>query len=73
MSPCVVEFVLSDSVSPSFKGDDLLQGIICECWLMTAAVVLLGYPYVYRLFLLAAASGQCHAILIAFRWRREMS
>lgn len=26
MSPCVVEFVLSDSVGPSFKVDDLLQG-----------------------------------------------
>ena len=28
MSPCVVEFVLSDSVSPSFKGDDLLLGVL---------------------------------------------
>lgn len=26
MSPCVVEFVLSDSVGPSFERDDLLLG-----------------------------------------------
>lgn len=55
MSPCVVEFVLSDSVGPSFERDDLLLGERAHrclsslslgygCPFRMAHVVLLGHP-----------------------------
>lgn len=46
MSPCVVEFVLSDSVGPSFERDDLLLGeravVIVVCRRLALVMVALS-------------------------------